>query len=313
MQEFFALVSAVTTMFLLLIIGYAARKLGYMNDKLSKGISNLIICVAQPFMIIGSFFGLEYTKENLKTGFLILVVGLVLHVLMALLAYFLAKPVKGMDMKKLSEYAMFFSNCGFVGFPILYSLMGDIGLFYGAFYLVSFNLFIWTWGILILTRGRSDIRITPKKILFNFGTLPCVIGILLFSLKVPIPEVIEDLASYLGGLCTPVSMLVCGANIARRSLKKMLSSGKVYWVSAVKLIIMPVFVTLATWAVGLPDYMVIFACVMSAMPCPTAVTMFGELYDISPGYAAELVGTSTVLSTVTILPMVAFAQWLTTI
>lgn len=312
-MNFTALISTIGTLFLLLLVGFIGGKTKILDSVSTEKLSALVLKIGQPFLIIGAFFGLEYTEENLRIGFMILVVGLVLHVFMAIIAYVLAKPVREMDERKLSEYAMFFSNCGFIGFPILYALMGDIGLFYGAFYLVSFNLFVWTWGILILARGRKDIKITPKKIILNFGTLPCVIGILLFSLRVPIPAVIDDMASYLGGLCTPVSTLICGANIARRSIKKMLTSGKVYWVCAVKLLIMPLFVTFATWVVGLPDYMVVFACVMSAMPCPTAVTMFGELYNVSPGYAAELVGTSTLFSTATILPIVAFAEWLTTV
>lgn len=312
-MNFQALISTIGTLALLLLIGFIWGKAKILDSVSTEKMSGVVLKIGQPFLIIGSFFGLEYTEENLKTGFMILFMGLGLHAVMAVISYFLAKPVRGMDERKLSEYTMFFSNCGFIGFPILYALMGDIGLFYGAFYLVSFNLFIWTWGILIIARGRSDIKITPRKIILNFGTLPCVIGILLFSARIPVPEVVQELSSYLGGLCTPLSMLICGANIARRSLKKMMTSGKVYWVCAVKLVIMPILVTLLTWGIGLPDYMVIFACVMSAMPGPTAVTMFGELYNVSPGYAAELVGASTILSTATILPIVKFAEWLTTV
>ncbi|MBP3378024.1 MAG: AEC family transporter [Clostridia bacterium] len=304
------LLTTIATLALLLLTGFIGGKTKILDEVSTERLSTLILKIGQPFLIIGSFFGLEYSQENLKTGFLILALGLCMNAGMAVLAFFFAKPIRDMDERKLSEFSMFFSNCGFVGFPILYSIMGEIGLFYGAFYLVSYNLFVWTWGLVILARGRRDIKITPKKIILNFGTLPCVIGILLFSVNVPIPEYVKELASYLGGLCTPISMLIAGANIARRSLKKMLTSGKVYWVSAVKLLIMPIIVTLVTWALGLPDYMVIFGCVMAAMPGPTVVTMFGEMYRISPGYAAELVGASTIMSVVTIPPMVMFAEWL---
>ena len=309
-MNFTTLLTAIATLAMLLLTGYIGGKTKIIDEVSTEKLSALILKVGQPFLIIGSFFGLDYSRENLKTGFLILLLGLCMNAGMAALAYLFAKPVRDMDERKLSEFTMVFSNCGFIGFPILYSLMGDIGLFYGAFYLVSYNLFVWTWGVVILARKRDDIKITPKKILLNFGTLPCVIGILLFSLNVPVPEFLKDLSSYLGGLCTPVSMLIAGANIARRSIKKMLTSGKVYWVCAVKLIIMPIAVTFVTKVLGLPDYMIIFGCVMAAMPGPTAVTMFGELYHISPGYAAELVGSSTILSIATIPPVVMFAEWI---
>lgn len=294
---------------MLLLTGYIGGKTKIIDEVSTEKLSSLILKIGQPFLIIGSFFGLDYTRENLKTGFLILLLGLCMNAGMAALAYFFAKPIREMDERKLSEFTMVFSNCGFLGFPILYSLMGNIGLFYGAFYLVSYNLFVWTWGLVILARKRDDIKITPRKLILNFGTLPCVIGILLFSMNVPVPEFLKDLSSYLGGLCTPVSMLIAGANIARRSIKKMLTSGKVYWVCAVKLIIMPIAVTFVTKVLGLPDYMIIFGCVMAAMPGPSAVTMFGELYHISPGYAAELVGSSSIISIVTIPPVVMFAEW----
>ncbi|MBE6625973.1 MAG: AEC family transporter [Ruminococcaceae bacterium] len=309
-MNFTTLLTTIATLAMLLLTGYIGGKTKIIDEVSTEKLSALILKVGQPFLIIGSFFGLDYSRENLKTGFLILLLGLCMNAGMAALAYLFAKPVRDMDERKLSEFTMVFSNCGFIGFPILYSLMGDIGLFYGAFYLVSYNLFVWTWGVVILARKRDDIKITPKKILLNFGTLPCVIGILLFSLNVPVPEFLKDLSSYLGGLCTPVSMLIAGANIARRSIKKMLTSGKVYWVCAVKLIIMPIAVTFVTKVLGLPDYMIIFGCVMAAMPGPTAVTMFGELYHISPGYAAELVGSSTILSIATIPPVVMFAEWI---
>ena len=309
-MNFSTLLTTIATLAMLLLTGYIGGKTKIIDEVSTEKMSALILKIGQPFLIIGSFFGLDYSRENLKTGFLILLLGLCMNAGMAALAYLFAKPVREMDERKLSEFTMVFSNCGFLGFPILYSLMGDIGLFYGAFYLVSYNLFVWTWGLVILARKRDDIKITPRKILLNFGTLPCVIGILLFSANVPVPEFLQDLASYLGGLCTPVSMLISGANIARRSMKKMLTSGKVYWVCAVKLIIMPVIVTLVTKLLGLPDYMIIFGCVMAAMPGPSAVTMFGEMYRISPGYAAELVGSSSIISIATIPPVVMFAEWI---
>jgi predicted permease len=308
-MNFTTLLTTIATLAMLLLTGYIGGKTKIIDEVSTEKLSSLILKIGQPFLIIGSFFGLDYTRENLKTGFLILLLGLCMNAGMAALAYFFAKPIREMDERKLSEFTMVFSNCGFLGFPILYSLMGNIGLFYGAFYLVSYNLFVWTWGLVILARKRDDIKITPRKLILNFGTLPCVIGILLFSANVPIPEFLQDLSSYLGGLCTPVSMLIAGANIARRSIKKMLTSGKVYWVCAVKLIIMPIAVTFVTKVLGLPDYMIVFGCVMAAMPGPTAVTMFGELYHISPGYAAELVGSSTIISIATIPPVVMFAEW----
>lgn len=305
-----SLLSTVATLALLLIIGFGAGKLGYVDALSTERLSTLIVKIGQPFLIINSLISQEYSAENLKTGLKILALGLCLHAFMALIAFLLARPVKDFDEQKLSEYSMFFANCGFIGFPIVNSIYGTEGLFYGAFYIVSFHLFVWTWGILILARKRKDIKVTPKSIIMNFGTMPCLIGFVLYASQLPLPAPVLQLSSYLAAICTPISIIISGANIARRSLKKMLTNKNVYWVNVVKLVVMPFLVALATWFIGLPEYMIVFGTIMAAMPCPAVVTMFGELYRISPGYAAELVGSSTIFCTLSIFPMVSFAQFL---
>ena len=73
---------------------------------------------------------------------------------------------------------------------------------------------------------------------------------------------------------------------------------------------MPLAVTTVLWLVGLPDYMVVFGCVMAAMPTAAVITMFGEMYHISPGCAAELVGSTSLLSVATLMPVIKFAEFL---
>ena len=304
MVDFISLLSKVGTLALLLLTGFIGGKAKILNETATERMATFTVKIVQPFLIINSFLGLEFTTDNLVTGLLILALGLCLHAFMAALAFLLAKPVKPLDERKLSEYSMFFANVAFIGFPILETVIGKEGLFYGAFYLVSFHLFVWTWGISILARKREDIKITPKNIILNYGTVPCLIGFILFVSGLKLPEVITSFSGYVAAIGTPLSIMITGANIARRSLKKMFTNGNVYYVCAVKLIVMPLVAALLMRLIGLPQYMIIFGGIMAAMPCPAISTMFGEMYRISPGYAAELVGTSTLLSTATIIPVV---------
>ena len=310
-MSFTSLLSTIATLALLLAAGITTGKLKIIDEVSTAKLSTLIVKLGQPFLIINALIGIEATPENIRSGFLILLLGLGIHIFMAVLAHLFAKPIKGFDERKLTEFGMLFTNCGFIGFPILDSIFGDgIGSFMGAFYVIAFHLFLWTWGIMILARKRDDIKVTPKKILFNFGTMPCAIGFLIFISNIPLPDFAYDLAGYLAAICTPISLIISGANIARRSLKKMFTNRNVYYVCFVKLVAMPFLMATLLWAIGLPEYMIVFGGIMAAMPCPAVVTMFGELYRISPGYAAELVGASTVFSVITILPMVSYASLL---
>lgn len=310
MFSFTSLLSTSITLFLLLAAGYLCGRLKIVDEVSSKNLSTLIVKVGQPFLIINSLIGLEFTAENLKTGLLVLVLGLGMHILLAALAYIGALPIKGLDERKLAEFSMVFTNCGFIGFPILESIFGAKGLFYGAFYIISFHLFTWTWGIVILARKRDDIKLTIKKALVNFGTIPSLIGFALFISRIPLPTAITSFTGYLASLCTPIAVIITGANLARRSLKKMLTSPLVYYVNLWRLVIIPMVVTTFLWLIGIPDEFVVFSCVMAAMPTAAVTTMFGEMYGIQPGLAAEFVGSTSVLCTATLVPVITYAAWL---
>ncbi len=307
-MNFSALLNTVVTLFILISVGFGSRKLGLIDDAFSKKLSGLIVNIGQPMLIISSLISLEYTEENLKRGLVALAISLGLHFFVGLLAYLLAKPFKSADERKISEFSLVFTNCGFMGLPVLESLYGADGLFCGAFYLMGFHLFIWTWGMFILGRGRDDIKLTPRKILLNLGTVPCVIGFLLFLLPVKLPGFVLQSASYLASLCTPISLIITGALIATAPLRELFGRAKLYIFSAVKLLVIPTVVCLCLRAIGLDSFFVVFGTVMAAMPSASVITMFGELYSIDPGYASRVVGLTSVLSVVTLPIIVSIAR-----
>ncbi len=314
-MNFPALLSIIATLFLLMACGFFARKVGIIDDVASKRLSTLIIKIGQPMMIVSALVEAEFSYENLKDGFIIIGVGLVLHSFMAVLAFFLCKGFKDLDERKITEFSLLFTNGGFIGFPIMKALFGPTGLFLASFYIISFHLFIWSWGIAILARKRTDIKLTVRKIFINLGSVPCLIGILLYMAVIPfpnfvLPEFLTTFMSYLSGLCTPISVLITGALLATRTPKQIFGSGKIYYFSALKLIGMPLVVCVLGKLIGLPADMVLFCTVEAALPAAASITMFSEMYGLNAGYASQTVGTSSLLSVVT-LPLVLYAaQWI---
>ncbi len=305
-----SLLSTVATLFLILCAGYVARRVGIIDDVASKNLSKLIVQLGQPMLIIGSLLGVEFSLPNLKQGLLIIALGFLCHLIMAVIAFAVCAPIRNLDERKITEFGCIFGNCGFFGFPILKSLFGDIGLFWGAFFVVSFHLTLWTWGIAIYARKRPDIRLTPKKIILNFGTVPCLVGIFLYITcgLIPgfaMPRPILDFLGYLTDLCTPITMLITGALLATRSPKQLFGNPRIYLLCGVKLLAMPLIMLGVTTLIGLSPEMVTLLTVMAAMPSAAMVSMLSELHDVSPGYASQAVGTTTLLTTLT-LPLVVY-------
>ncbi len=302
-----AFYTVILALFVMLIVGYVASKLNIINDSASKVLSTIVIKIGQPFMIIGSMTRVEYSAERLKNGFVVLGLGLAFHALVAVIAYFSVLKYKEINERKICEFATIFGNCAFIGFPLIESILGEEGLFYGSFFVVSFNLFMWTWGIIILARKREDIKISPKGMVLNFGTLPCIIGLVLFIARVPIPEFVSSSVSYFGSLCTPLSMLITGALIATVPLKELIGDIKVYYTCAIKLIVAPAVVATITWLIGLDEF-VVFMAIVFAMPTASSTVMFAELYEIGKKKAATICGISSLLSMLTMPAFMACLQ-----
>lgn len=305
-----ALISTVACLFLLLATGYAARKLGIINDSFSKGLSTLIVKIGQPALIINSLVRTKYSTEGLREGMIITVIGFALHAFMALYAYLACRPIRDPDERKLSEFALVFTNCGFIGFPILEAMMGEKGLFWGAFFLISLHTLLWTWGIMILAREREDIRPRLKNIILNFGTLPVAIGLGLYLARVPIPDFCLSFTGYLGSLCTPISMLITGALLATLPLKKLFCSCQLYLVVAQKLFVLPLLVCVIMTLCGIPDDYTLFATVIAGLPTAAMVTVFGELYNIKPAYGALTIGMTSLFSVLSLPVVVSAAEWI---
>lgn len=317
-MDFPAFLSTVITMFAILVVGFVLGKMGVINSTASKNLSKLIIMIGQPALIIHSIIGKTYSPDNLKLALVSLAFGLIIHIIMAIIAYFSCMKIKDPDDRKITEFAMVFGNIGFLGIPVMGALFPENGAFVSTFFIVSFNILLWIVGLGIMARKRDDIKLTVRKAIINKGTVPSLIGFVIFLIpsvfpSFSIPTFAGDTISYIASLCTPISMLIIGALLSGRTVKQVFGSGKVYYLCLFKLLIIPVFFAVVLKLIGVSDFWVLFITAVSAMPSASATSMFAELYDTAPGYSAQCVGTSTLLSLATMPLIILLATTITSI
>lgn len=299
------------SMFLVMIVGYFLRKKDVIDAQFSKKLSKLVLHVTQPALIVSSMIKLQRTTENTKILGQVLLISLGVHVLAAIIGWLTMWPIKDCDAQKLSEHSIIFANVMFMGLPIVRPLFGEEAVAWASFYSIIFHVFAWTYGMVILGRGRDDIKLDPKKVILNYGTIPCAIGVGLYfcNLKTGIESInmsgILTALDYIGGLCTPVSLLVLGGVLATHPPKRLFFDPKVYRVCLVKLIVFPLVVLMLARVIGMSEKMCLFTLIMAALPTASITNMFAELHDIQPGYAATCVGMTTAFSVIT-MPLVAY-------
>ena len=285
--------------------GFIAAKLGMFDGEFSKKISALILKICQPVLIITSIMSVEYSRENLMTGLSVLLATLVAHLIMFAAAFGASRPIKDRKERAVSEYCMIFANAGFFGFPVVKSIYGDVGLFWGGFYYIIFNAALWSYGQFVFSRGADDGKINWKKILLNAGTVPCAAGFILYLTRIRIYAPVFEAFQTLGDICAPVSMMIIGAMLARTKLKKLVTTGSTWYSAALRLVVFPLICGLSVKLLGFGNDISMFIVIMTSLPMATASAMFADTYDVMPELAARNVGVSTLLSVGTI-PLTAW-------
>ena len=298
--DFLTLFHAVLSILIPVLIGYVAIKARFIKEETSSAISSVVLKICNPFLLLTSVLGIEYSRENVRSGLLVLLLSLIVHVMGAVIAFLATFRLKDQKVRRVCEIGMVFANCGFFGFPLLKVVYGDIGLFWGGFYCIVFNVLIWSYGVFVLSRANPDCKIRLTKIFINGGTIPCSIGLLLYFLRIPVyPPVLASLKA-IGEVCTPLSMLFVGTMIARLPLKKLVTTPLTYYTAIVKLVVLPVCAGVLLKLLGFSFQFATFGALMASLPTAAMTAMFAESYDIHPTFASQNVGVDTLLTLLTV-------------
>ena len=124
-------------------------------------------------------------------------------------------------------------------------------------------------------------------------------GIAIFLLEIPLPTIASESISLLGGLTTPLTMLLIGTRVCGIRLSA-LREMDFHTAALLRLIVIP----LAVYALMLPLPIeksvrdIVF--LLTAMPAATVTAMQAELYDGDAVFASRAIAYCTLLSLVTV-------------
>ncbi len=284
-------------MFIIMVIGAVTFKTGIADNGTSKRMSSILLNVITPCMIIVSY-QMEFDRELLIGLIVTLGLSVASIFLSILLPRFLIRSKENRDMA-VEKFSMIYSNCGFIGIPIINGLLGAKGVFFMTAYITAFNIMIWSHGILLM-KGKTGNLISTVKSFINSSIVAIVVGILFFVTGFHLPEVVGNPLSMIGVMNTPVAMLISGMNLAESELLSCLKSPRTYMVSAAKLLVIPLITLVLLMAVKV-DY-AIAVTILVASACPSGATgaMFALQYNKNSQYASKLLAVTTVLSLITI-------------
>ncbi len=303
-----------SVMALIAIVGFVVTKAFKFEKKEEQFLSKLLLYVINPCLIVCSF-DKPYSPEKMHDLLLMILLSFVAHLVLSLLAILFcrSKSEQGKQLDCLDKLSVVFTNCGFIGIPLINGVFGAEGTFYLMGFLAIFNIWLWTFGYYMIAG-----TVKPLKVITNPSVIAVLIGLLLFCLPINLPQLISKPLSLIGDMNTAVSMLLLGMLFA--TFKKPQTSLKEYVLRVTKVTLLRLVVSafamlFVAWGAvqvfsSFENIRLITYVVFIAALCPVgmSVSSFAVLFNKDESYASMIVVVTSALCIVTLPLSIALAE-----
>ena len=291
-------------MLMLIMVGVLCSKTRLISKASNKELSGFVLQVVNPVMIFMSY-QTEYRSELVENLLLTFVFSVAAVTVNIIAAYLLIRDRQGRE-TQIERFSAIYSNCGFMGIPLINALFGMEGVFYLTAFITVFNIFVWTHGIILIS-GERDMK-KVIKVFYSPTIIAIALGLITFFLRLRLPSEPSRALSYIGELNTPLAMIVSGVTIADTNVVKLLKKPSVYYVAALRLLIIPVILTAILSNIPMDEKVRITVIVAAAAPPAAMCTLQCVRYGKNSLYASEIFAFGTILSIATLPAIVRLTE-----
>ena len=303
-QSFTTVFQQIVILFIMIGVGYVCSKRGFLSPLTIKELSKFIIYVVTPCIVVESFHR-PFDSSMMGNIAIACAAAAGAHLLNIILSRVLIRD-REQNRRVVYQFATIFSNCGFMGLPLQYAILGTDGVFYGAVFIAVFNVFTWTYGFTIM--GSKGQKLKLKEILLNPGVLGVTAGLVIFVNSIQIPHILLVPIKSFAALNTPLPMVVVGYYLAQITSLKVLKDRYLVITQAVKLLAAPLLALLLFYAAGIRGLLLISLVISASAPSAANTVMFSVLFNRDTKLAVTLVSVSVLLSLFTMPLVISLAM-----
>ncbi len=226
-----------------ILLGWGIAKVGFMKPDFESELSRLLLQVAMPCLTLSSALG-DVTLPSVTETLLLMLIAALLYVVAIVVAFVLVGALRvPRDAQGVYRFVVIFGNAGFIGFPVIESILGKQALFYAAVGLIPANLAMFTVGVMLFTGTEGSARALKRNLLscIKSPTLIASFAVLVIALTgLNDWGVLGDSISIVGNMNTPCALLLVGSSIAKYDPRSMLMNWRAYVAGAGRLVLVPV-------------------------------------------------------------------------
>ena len=306
MTVFFTTLAKLVTIFIYILVGFAAARKKVFNETFTSGLSSFLMTVPVPCLILSSF-QVDYTPEKMRLGIVVFTVSMVIIAAGIGIGYLSARLLRvPHEDTAVWVYATAFPNHVFMGWPVMAAIFGQEAIFYAAIANLAFSAYAYTFGIWIFQRYGEDrgAKRSLRGTLITPINIALVIAIILFVTGWRLPDSVQGAIDGFGGATTPLAMFYVGTILGANPLKEVFGDRRAYRMSILRLVIVPLLVLfLARPFVSDP---VAFGTLVigNAMPVAAYCAIYAGAYKNNVQLASRFVSVTSILCLLT-LPVFA--------
>ncbi len=292
-------VSTVSSIFLLLFLGYGMKKLRVLREEDANLLNNIVLYLTLPAFIFEAIH--SYRNPIPWSIAKVPIVGFSMIAVVLVIAWLIGRALR-LDRPTLGAMmlAAGFGNTGFLGYPVSVAAFHDKGALVTA---VLYDMFamalpLYIVGSMIAAAFAGE-RIDPKQIL-RMLLMPVLLAvpIALLLRPVTIPPTLMNSIHYLSNGTVPMVMISMGLSLSSKSLKGYAAPAVVACV--LKLTVLPVISYFAYRYAGLTGITHQSAVVESAMPTAVMACVIAGKFGANNRFVAGVIFISTLIGIATI-------------
>lgn len=277
-------------LFVLVIAGFGSHKCGLMGGEFDKKLSNFVIYLTCPCLVIASTMGKTLPDRSHIPA--LLCISVITYLVLIPFSSFVPRfmPIKREE-RGLYSFMLAYANVGFIGYPIVASIFGQSAVFYASILNVTNTLTVFIWGVMFITGQQTGSF--NCRLLLSPAMVATYISLLIVAAGWRAPQWIAQPLTLLGNMTVPASLLVIGSSIAAIPAKRMMGSRGVYTMCLFRLLLIPVGIYYLVKLIGFDTHIAAINAVLVGMP----VASFGTMFCLKYGRDETVMAQGTFLST----------------
>ena len=267
----------------MMAVGFFAYKKNWVTDETAGHFSKLVVNIFNPILVVNGVLGQNSADagSNVAWNLAFIAAYFVILVILGYCMPLIVRPEQ--KYKNIYRLMTIFSNVGFMGIPVIKSIFGDGAMIYVAFYILGYNIMLYTCGMYLSRKagednqskresyletlaayreGKSDMteeqivrsvlsqkepvaKTSFLKRLMNPGVIAAMLAVVIFISGIQMPGPIITFCDYMGNTTIPLSMIMIGISIAQADPKEVFSDLRMYLFILLRMILLPVIMIFA--------------------------------------------------------------------